>query len=71
MNYCTCTCMQVYSSYKMYNRICTIYMYYSIQCMYVNVLHVLHMVCTCTTCTGIIISTSIIITSISTNIHTV
>ena len=66
MNYCTCTCMQVYSSYKMYNRICTIYMYYSIHCMYVNVLHV----CTCT-CTGIIISTSIIITSISTNIHTV
>ena len=44
MNYCTCTCKQVYSSYKMYNSICTIYMYYSIHCMYVNVLHV----CTCT-----------------------
>ena len=38
--------------------------------MYVHV-HVLYMVCTCTTCTGIIISTSIIITSISTNIRTV
>ena len=31
--------------------------------MYVHV-HVLYMICTCTTCTGIIISTSIIITSI-------
>ena len=44
MNYCTCMYMYMYSSYKMYNSICTIYMYYSIHCMYVNVLHV-H--CTC------------------------
>ena len=45
MNYCTCMYMYMYSSYKMYNSICIIYMYYSIHCMYVNVLHV-H-VCTC------------------------
>ena len=61
MNYCTCMYMYMYSSYKMYNSICIICMYYSIHCMYVNVLHV-H-VCTCYciihvhgTCTCIIIN---------------
>ena len=77
MNYCTCMHMYMYSSYKMYNSICTIYMYYSIHCMYVNVLHV--QVCTCYciihgTCTCIIINkhyNKYTCTCVSTNIHTV